>query len=222
MPITPGSVTTSNYASPAFSSGAWRTTFNVTVSGGQNALVVCVGGLNRLPSSVTYNGSAMTLAVSQGDNFAHVYTLANPTVGTLPVEVVFNSGLVWFVAAQPLAGADTAALVRTTTQNAGFGTSRSGTLTTVVDDYVVGVVSVESAGASITTSQTLLSSGSGNNGIDNTSAAAAATTATTTSTALGFTHPSAWSYAAFAVIAPSGGGGASSLGNAGINCGLFS
>lgn len=222
MPITVGTTVTSNFVSPTFSSGAFRTTFNVTVASGQNMLTVRITGTTRAPSSITFNGVALTQRVVNGDFNARVWDLLNPDVGTFALEVAASGGELFGVIATPLAGVDATTPRRTTgTSGAVTGTSTI-TLTTVADDLVLDCLT--SNGTSLTAAGGQTDQFNVVNGNSGTGRVAASSRfATGTSTSMTWTvSPSSGTGGAAVVYIPSSGGSSTAFDDTAFNTDAFS
>lgn len=163
-------------ALPAYDSSAISTsnttnfTFAHTCSGADRYLVVIAGCQSTPPSTITYNGVAMTLISSMGSGTnANVFVLAAPSAGTNNVSVTVGSAFATRAASASYTGVSATGNPDTShaTDTGGAAVTVTDTITTLTDNsYIVGFGQYQSAsgalvaGAGATQRQNSGSSGS--------------------------------------------------------------
>lgn len=137
-------------------------TFSHTVDSGSNLLVVAEShNSNADPTSVTFNGVALTKAVFVGNsnepNRATIWYLVNPTVTTANIVVTIGANRGIVAGAYNFSGASTSPIGNTATQNNGNSTSSSSSLSITAAEsgnYIIDVVSVTAQDPTVGADQT--------------------------------------------------------------------
>lgn len=147
-------------ALPAYDSSALSAsnttnfTFAHTCSGADRYLVVIAGSQSTPPSTITYNGVAMTLISSMGSSTnTNVFVLAAPSLGTNNVSVTVGSAFPTRAASASYTGVSSTGNPDTShaTDTGGAAVTVTDTITTLTDNsYVVGFGYYESASGALT------------------------------------------------------------------------
>jgi hypothetical protein len=126
------------------------TTAHTTDPGTDLLLVRLVGAVT--PTSVTFNGTGMTLHDSQS-NAGFIYYLRLPSIGTYNIVVNYGSAQDWIIVASNYAGSQSTPL-RAASKTVLTATSVSLTPTSAVGDIVIDVLKVVTSGWGPTAGQT--------------------------------------------------------------------
>lgn len=149
---------TASTSSPA---SAANLTWSHTNTAG-NVMVVTFSNVNQTPSSVTYNGVAMTQAFFRdsgidGGTDIFGYYLMNPGTGTHDVVVTVSASTYRFGTSITFSGAYTAAIGATTTQEQASGTGITTPITTTSDNsYLVDVIAINTNAPTASGGQTTI------------------------------------------------------------------
>jgi len=195
--------TTSIIFSGEFSTSDWDgSTFfknqSLTVPAGTDWLIIRQGGTNgQVLDVLTFNGSSLTLGVSQGDangNGSHIWFLQSPTIGTF--DLYGNSGSSERTVFITVDAVSNAGAIRGYASGGGYSFgSRSVSITTEADDLVLDLMAITSSEPTLTPNAGQIA---GTATFDR--QRPSSKTATGASTTMGWTHsPNSWT--ALAVIA---------------------